>query len=325
MGLLLRRRVRPAAGVGRQRWRSVRAKGSCGWHRSCGARRPTQPSRSARLVVLSRRPISDRTAAIGGLLAGLGFPDPLRAASACGRDGGGDGRCIGMARRPNAPCCSACRCLRGGGGRHQFIVGHPQSRRGRSATRAAIRGRRERATVSNGPPGVHRDRPHRGRRRLVRIGEENESASPSSSASLCLRLLALQSRQAVVLDLGMAAFALTSFVVPIVARRATANDIELRVMSPMLIPVIYAAVVTFDRLCTRRVVALAGTALLGMVDVPGGGVRGALPRPRARRCRLQAAIRTAVVRRDRCAARRREDPDEQPSAGVVVHTIVNRP
>jgi hypothetical protein len=78
-----------------------------------------------------------------------------------------------------------------------------------------------------------------------------------------LLALALYTRAAVVLDLGMATFAFTSFVVPIVARRATANDIELRVMSPILIPVIYAACVTFDRFCTRRVLAVAGTALLG--------------------------------------------------------------
>jgi hypothetical protein len=75
--------------------------------------------------------------------------------------------------------------------------------------------------------------------------------------------LALRSRKAAVLDAGIAAFALTSFVVPIIARRATANDIELRVMSPMLIPVIYLACVTLDRLCTRRGFAFAGTALLG--------------------------------------------------------------
>ena len=61
----------------------------------------------------------------------------------------------------------------------------------------------------------------------------------------------------------MLTFAVTSFVVPIVARRATANDIELRVMSPILIPAIYAACVAFDRLCTRRTLAIAGIALLG--------------------------------------------------------------
>ena len=48
-------------------------------------------------------------------------------------------------------------------------------------------------------------------------------------------------------DVGVATFALTSLVVPVLARAVTANDIELRVMSPMLIPVIYIAAVTVDR------------------------------------------------------------------------------
>ena len=75
--------------------------------------------------------------------------------------------------------------------------------------------------------------------------------------------LALRGRKATTLDIGMAAFAVTSFVVPIIARRVTANDIELRVMSPMLIPVVYFAAVMFDWLCTARTVAVAGAALFG--------------------------------------------------------------
>lgn len=75
--------------------------------------------------------------------------------------------------------------------------------------------------------------------------------------------LAVHGRKAVSLDIGVAAFAATSFVVPIIARRLTANDIELRVMSPMLIPVVYLATVTCDRLCHARTAAIAGVALLG--------------------------------------------------------------
>src|SRR5690606_3022618 len=66
-----------------------------------------------------------------------------------------------------------------------------------------------------------------------------------------------------IIDIGMATFTATSFVVPIVARRITANDIELRVMSPMLIPAVYFAAVAFDRLWVRSVVAVAGAAVLG--------------------------------------------------------------
>ncbi|MGZ4741214.1 MAG: hypothetical protein ACXVLM_18420 [Ilumatobacteraceae bacterium] len=75
--------------------------------------------------------------------------------------------------------------------------------------------------------------------------------------------LALRGRRSIILDVGMLAFALTSFVVPIVARRFTANDIELRVMSPMLIPVVYFATVMLNRLCTARAAAVVGAAAFG--------------------------------------------------------------
>jgi hypothetical protein len=80
---------------------------------------------------------------------------------------------------------------------------------------------------------------------------------------IVLIALAMQSRSAISLDLGMAAFAATSFAIPILARVITANDIELRVMSPMLIPLIYFVCVTLDRFCTTRVAAVAGAGLLG--------------------------------------------------------------
>ena len=82
-------------------------------------------------------------------------------------------------------------------------------------------------------------------------------------AIVIVAALALRGRKATTLDIGMAAFAVTSFVVPIIARRITANDIELRVMSPMLIPVVYFAAVMFDRVCTARMAAVAGAALFG--------------------------------------------------------------
>jgi len=82
---------------------------------------------------------------------------------------------------------------------------------------------------------------------------------------------AVRARTAIVADVGVAVFATTSFVVPIVARMVTANDIELRVMSPMLIPLVYFAATTFDRLRAAhtnrwnsgRAVGLVGLAVLG--------------------------------------------------------------
>ena len=89
--------------------------------------------------------------------------------------------------------------------------------------------------------------------------------------------LALRSRKATTVDLGVAVFAATSFVVPIVARLVTANDIELRVMSPILIPVVYFACVTFDRVCTTRGMALAGVALLGWWMYQGAAFAARFP------------------------------------------------
>ena len=96
----------------------------------------------------------------------------------------------------------------------------------------------------------------------------------------------------------IAAFAVTSFVVPIVARRVTANDIELRVMSPIADPGdLLRRCVMFDRLCTTRAIGGCRHRVARLVDVPRRGVRRALPRPRTRQRRLQAAVRAAVVRR----------------------------
>jgi len=81
-------------------------------------------------------------------------------------------------------------------------------------------------------------------------------------AIAALAAFALKSRKALTLDIGMATFAASAFIVPIIARRVTANDIELRVMSPIVIPLIYFVVVTFDRICTTRALAVVGAVVL---------------------------------------------------------------
>ncbi len=48
-------------------------------------------------------------------------------------------------------------------------------------------------------------------------------------------------------DLGMAAYAAGCVVLPVVARMATSNDIEFRVMSPTVLPLVYGAVVALRR------------------------------------------------------------------------------
>ena len=56
-------------------------------------------------------------------------------------------------------------------------------------------------------------------------------------------VVALIKRPFRTLDIAAAIFALTSLAIPIAARRMTASDIEFRVLSPLLIPVVYFAAI----------------------------------------------------------------------------------
>jgi hypothetical protein len=64
-------------------------------------------------------------------------------------------------------------------------------------------------------------------------------------------------------DVGVLAFAWSSLIVPIVARAVTASDISPRVMSPMLVPLVYLAVVAVQRAHPWRPAVVAGIVLAG--------------------------------------------------------------
>jgi hypothetical protein len=258
MGLLLYRRVRtPIAFAG-----ALAFGASQGFVRMASvvwSEAPYAAIALATLLVLSRRPISERTAAIGGLLAGIGFLTRYAGVGLVAT-----GAVMVAASAWKADRALVRRILAFGAAavsisllwviRNLVETGQPLGPRFEGGSseplsrtiRLALMGTGH-IVAGDGWSDVARERI--GIIVVVVIA--------------LLVLLALQSRKAITLDLGVAAFAVTAFVVPIVARRATANDIELRVMSPMLIPLIYLAVVTFDRLCTKRTIAVAGTALLG--------------------------------------------------------------
>jgi hypothetical protein len=59
------------------------------------------------------------------------------------------------------------------------------------------------------------------------------------------------------------AFAWSSLIVPIVARAVTASDISPRVMSPMLVPLVYLTVVAIQRAHPWRPAVVAGIVLAG--------------------------------------------------------------
>ena len=213
------------------------------------------------LVVLSRWPISTRTAAFGGLLAGVGF---LTRYAGVGL----------MATGAAMVAASAWRTI----DRAELLKRLGAFAAGALGLSAVwvIRNLIESGQALGPRFEGGATEPLSRTIRLALIGTGHIVAGDGWSDSAKARIgtatvvalvllaaLALLSRKNITLDLGIAAFALTSFVVPIVARRVTANDIELRVMSPMLIPVIYLATVTMDRLSTKRATAIAGMALLG--------------------------------------------------------------
>ena len=260
MGMLLRGRVRPvvalagalafAASQGFVRMASVV------WSES-----PYAAIALATLVVLSRTPLTTRTAALGGLLSGVGFLTRYAGVGLIATGAVMVGASLWPADQ-RADLFKRFGAFAGGAIgissiwviRNLIQTGQPLGPRFSGGAVEPL-SRTVRLALSGTAHIVVGD--GWSETALIRIG------TIIVVALVALLGLALFTGTSVVLDLGMATFAVTSFVVPIIARRATANDIELRVMSPILIPVIYAVCVTFDRLCTRRALAIAGTALLG--------------------------------------------------------------
>ena len=229
----------------------------------------------AMLVVLSRWPITARTATLGGLLAGVGF---LTRYAGVGLIATGAVMVAASAWR------AADRTVL-----MQRLAAFASAALGISAVWVI------RNLIKSGQPLGPRfeggaTEPLTRTIRLALIGTGHivvgdgwsESARARIGTAIVIALvllaaLALHSRRNPTLDLGLAAFAITSLVVPIIARRATASDIELRVMSPMLVPVIYFATVTLDRLCTKRSTTVVGVALLGWWMYQGVAFAARLP------------------------------------------------
>jgi hypothetical protein len=215
----------------------------------------------AALLVLSRKPVTARTAAVGGLLTGIGFltryagsglvaTGVVMVAISAWRD---HDRNTAI-KRVGAFAAGAIAVSSIWIVRNLIETGQPLGPRFNGGANEQLSTTIRLALVGTGHIVV-------GDGWSVTARERFGAAIVLGIAILVV--LAARTRRAVTLDIGMAAFAATSFVVPIIARRITANDIELRVMSPMLIPVIYFTCVVFDRLKAIRVVAVAGTALLG--------------------------------------------------------------
>jgi hypothetical protein len=260
MALLLQRRVRPitvlAGAVALGASEGLVRIASDVWSEA-----PYAAIALAMLVVLSRWPITTRTATFGGLLAGIGFltryagvglmaTGAVMVAASAWRTADR----VALMKRLGAFSAGALGVSAVWVIRNLIESGQALGPRFEGGTAERLSQTIRLALIGTG--------------HIVAGDSWSESAKERIGTAIVIALvvltaLALQNRRNLALDLGIAAFAATSFVVPIIARRATANDIDFRVMSPMLIPVIYFVIVMFDRLCTKRATAVAGMALLG--------------------------------------------------------------
>ena len=260
MGLLLHRRVGPVAAFGG----ALAFGASQGFVRMASvvwSEAPYAAIALATLLVLSRSPISNRAAVIGGLLAGVGF---LTRYAGVGLMATGAVMVTASTWRAAEGSAVLKRLGAFAGGaigisslwvvRNLVRTGQPLGPRFEGGANEPLTRTIRLAMIGTG--------------RIVMGDGWTLDAWARIGTTIViivvvLAALAVHSRKSVNLDLGMGTFAVMSFVVPILARRITANDIEMRVMSPMLIPTIYFACVTFNRFSTRRILAISATALLG--------------------------------------------------------------
>lgn len=259
MWLVLRRRVRPIVAVAG----ALAFAGSQGMVRMASvvwSEAPYAAISLAMIAVVSRRSITNRTAVIGGLLAGAGFltryagvglvlTGSVMVAAAAWQEGSRDVIVKRLAAfAAGATAISSIWIVR-----NLIEIGQPLGPRFEGGTTESLT-----TTI--------RLALHGSAHIVVGDGWSDKATERFGIviivAVAVVSALSVRSRKSITLDIGIAAFAATSFVIPIIARRVTANDIELRVMSPMLIPVVYLATVMFDRLSTAKTAALAGAALL---------------------------------------------------------------
>ncbi len=82
-------------------------------------------------------------------------------------------------------------------------------------------------------------------------------------------LLRVRQGRSATIELALALYGLTSIVLPVLARRATANDIESRVMSPVVMPIVGLGAIAGNLLWQRRmhVVARLGAVAVLAVSV----------------------------------------------------------
>lgn len=280
MWVALGRRVRPGATVAG----AVAFGASQGLLRVASAAWSEAPYAAISLgmiVVLGTTRMSPRRAALGGLIAGLGF---LTRYAGIGLAVTGLVMAIVGARRADAGGADAGRTGADSAGAPLLL----RSAAAYATAAGVVAGvwvvrNLVRTGEAFGPRfegGAAEELTRLLGRPLPAIGELVVGARPSDAVARVFGLVAVVSlataasvacrrRPMHPLDAGMIVFAATSFVIPVVARALTANDIEYRVMSPMLIPLVYAGTIVVDRLWRRRTVVIAGASLASLSVLHG--------------------------------------------------------
>jgi hypothetical protein len=212
----------------------------------------------ATIVVLAAEPLTPRRAAVGGVLAGCGF---LTRYAGVGLIVTGAAivvvSSLGRGRRV------AVRCLELYGGiaattcviwmaRNFRSTGEPLGPRFSGGAQESVGSLLHKSTVAVGQliVGAHA-------RRTV-----TEAVGVAAVAALAVAtIVVLRRRPPRPADAGVVVFGWSCLIVPVLARASTASDVDFRVLSPALLPVVYFGVVAIVSLRRWRPSALIGVGL----------------------------------------------------------------
>ncbi len=209
----------------------------------------------ATLAVLARRPLTAERAAIAGLVAGLGF---LTRYAGAGLVLTGLvmllAATVSAGRRETIRCAAAYTTAASAvavawTARNLVATGQPFGPHFEGGADESLDVLVRRLATALG-------------RLVIDIDVVGDLTDPIGYAVLAglvgVSIIALVRRPVDVLDIGMAAFALTSILVPFVSRILTGTHIEARIMFPALVPIVYFAIVMADRVAGNRALLIAG-------------------------------------------------------------------
>lgn len=215
----------------------------------------------ATFVVLDRSPAGGRGAALAGALAGLGFATRY---AGVGLVAAGAvvvllaGRERSAALRRFAAFAGAAGAVGGAWVLHNLVAaGQPLGPRFEGGASEDLWVLLRRPFASTG---------------AVVLGEPLDEPLATVVGIVVVALLVLAGVLAAVrrpiatTDVGIAVFAVASVAVPVAARAMTSNDISPRVMSPMLVPLVYTAATAVSRLPRPRLGVTVG-ALVGVASI----------------------------------------------------------